>query len=269
MLHSPTIIDEIETRLRSVDALLIPHGFLTDLPYLDLWRDHWLIVASDTNERAAQGITMELMAESPWVFTYQSRTAFTSATRQLQQLGIEPRVDAVVESFLSLPHFIAGTDRLGLIQSGLGAAALGQGGIRLFEPPFDATPVLNALWWHPVHTRDPEHAWMRSLFAEAAAGMPAPGAARADTVVTHSPEDEGQSGMTTYSGLDGRTIVITGAARGQGAREALLLAASGARVIATDLLDAPPPEFAGTTIDYRRMDVVERAGLGGPRGRPG
>ncbi|WP_457101708.1 LysR family transcriptional regulator [Microbacterium sp. P5_E9] len=193
MLHSPTVIDEIETRLRSVDALLIPHGFLTGLPYLDLWRDHWLVVASDTNERAAQGITMELMAESPWVFTYQSRTAFTSATRQLQQLGIEPRVDAVVESFLSLPHFIAGTDRLGLIQSGLATAALGQGGIRLFEPPFDATPVLNALWWHPVHSRDPEHAWMRSLFAEAAAGMPAPGAARADTVATHSPDIEGQS----------------------------------------------------------------------------
>ena len=150
-------------------------------------------MASDTNERAARGITMDLMVESPWVFTYQSRTAFTSATRQLQQLGIEPRVDAVVESFLSLPHFIAGTDRLGLIQSGLGTAALGQGGIRLFQPPFDATPLLNALWWHPVHTRDPEHTWMRNLFAEAAGGMPTPGEARTDTVVTHSPGEGHQA----------------------------------------------------------------------------
>jgi len=171
MLHSPLIIDEVDTRLRSVDGLLIPHGFLTDLPYLDLWRDRWLVVAADTNERAAAGLTMELLAEAPWVFTYQSRSAFTSATRQLQQLGIEPRVDAVVESFLALPHFIAGTDRLGLIQSELAGAARGAGGIRLFEPPFDATPVLNALWWHPVHDRDPEHAWMRGLFAEAAQGF--------------------------------------------------------------------------------------------------
>jgi len=170
MLHSPTIIDEVETRLRSVDALLIPHGFLTDLPYLDLWRDHWLIVAADTNERAAQGITMDLMAQSRWVFTYQSRTAFTSATRQLQQLGIEPHVDAVVESFLALPQFIAGTDRLGLIQSGLASMAIGAG-VRLYPPPFDATPVLNALWWHPVHNRDPEHQWMRQLVAEAAEGV--------------------------------------------------------------------------------------------------
>lgn len=171
MLHSPTIIDEVETRLRSVDGLLIPHGFLTELPFLDLWRDRWMVVASADNERAAAGLTMELLAASPWVFTYQSRTAFTSATRQLQQLGIEPRVDAVVESFLSLPHFIAGTHRLGLIQSGLATAALGLDGIRLFDPPFDATPVLNALWWHPVHTHDPEHAWMRTLIAEAAQGL--------------------------------------------------------------------------------------------------
>ena len=171
MMHSPTVIDEVETRLRSVDALLIPHGFLTELPHLDLWRDRWLVVASDTNLRTAAGLTMEVMAESPWVFTYQSRTAFTSASRQLQQLGIEPRIDAVVESFLALPQFIAGTNRLGLIQSSLADFARGTAGIRLFEPPFDATPVLNALWWHPVHDRDPEHAWMRALFAEAAQGL--------------------------------------------------------------------------------------------------
>ena len=130
MLHSPTIIDEVATRLRSVDGLLIPHGFLSDLPYRDLWRDRWVIVASDTNERASAGLTMEDMAEAHWVFTYQSRTAFTSAGRQLQQLGIEPRVDAVVESFLALPQFVAGTDRLGLIQPGLAAVALRGGGIR-------------------------------------------------------------------------------------------------------------------------------------------
>lgn len=27
---------------------------------------------------------------------------------------------------------------------------------------------MSALWWHPVHTRDPEHVWMRGIFEEAA-----------------------------------------------------------------------------------------------------
>lgn len=167
-LHSPSIVEDAATSLRSADAMVIPHGYLTDLPYEDLWRDRWVIVASDDNEAVADGLTMELLAESPWVFTYRSRSAFTSATRQLQMLGLEPQVEAVVEGFLVLSHFIVGTNRLGMIQSGLVPAVAGQPGLRIFEVPFDATPTANALWWHPVHDRDPEHAWLRSVFLEAA-----------------------------------------------------------------------------------------------------
>jgi DNA-binding transcriptional LysR family regulator len=167
MLHNPSIVEEAVTRLRSADGMMIPHGYLTDLPYLDLWRDGWVVLASESNERIGDRLSMELLGELPWVLTYQTRTAFTSAARQLQQLGVEPHVQAVVESFLALPHFIAGTDRLGLIQASLADSAARVGGIRILEAPFDATPVVSALWWHPVHGRDPEHAWMRGLFERA------------------------------------------------------------------------------------------------------
>ena len=168
MLHNPGIVDDAVNRLRSVDAMVIPHGHLTDLPYMDLWRDDWVIIASESNERIGDELTMEVLGELPWVLTFQTRTAYTSAARQLQQLGIEPRVEAIVESFLSLPHFVAGTDRLGLLQAGLARTAERATGIRVLAPPFDATPVVSALWWHPVHNRDPEHAWMRGLFEQAA-----------------------------------------------------------------------------------------------------
>ena len=170
MLHNPAIVDDVVNRLRSVDGMVIPHGHLTDLPYADLWRDEWMVVASDTNDLIGDSdeLTMEVLAASPWVFTFQSRTAYTSATRQLQQLGVEPRVEAVVESFLALPHFIAGTNRLGLIQAALAPVTERVHGIRLLRPPFAATPVVNALWWHPVHNRDPEHMWMRGIFEQAA-----------------------------------------------------------------------------------------------------
>jgi DNA-binding transcriptional LysR family regulator len=122
---------------------------------------------------------MENVAELPWVMSYQSRSAFTSAQRQIQQLGIEPRVEVVVESFLSLPHFVVGTRRIGLIQAALAPFALQLGGVRVLPLPFDATPLVNALWWHPVHNRDSEHEWMRGIFAEAA-GIVADAAAKED-----------------------------------------------------------------------------------------
>jgi DNA-binding transcriptional LysR family regulator len=168
MLHNTPIVDDAATSLRSVDAMVIPHGYLTDLPYEDLWRDRWVIVADEANEAVAAGLTMQLLRDSPWVFTYRSRSAFTSASRQLQMMGIEPRVDVIVESFLAIGNFIVGTQRLGLVQAALAPEVARLGGIRILETPYDATPTANALWWHPVHDRDPEHAWMRGLFAEAA-----------------------------------------------------------------------------------------------------
>ncbi len=167
MLHNPSVVDEAAMRLRSADAMIIPHGFLTDLPYLDLWHDDWHAVVADENETVGDTLTMEDLADTPFVMTYASRTAFTSAGRQIQQLGIEPHIVAIVESFLALPHFVAGTRRVGLIQGALVPIARSLDGIRVVGLPFAATPLVNALWWHPVHDRDPEHAWMRALFEEA------------------------------------------------------------------------------------------------------
>ncbi|MDZ4045992.1 MAG: LysR family transcriptional regulator [Rhodoglobus sp.] len=172
MLHNPTIVDDALTRLRSVDGMVIPHGHVTDMPYTDLWRDDWVAIVDD-DHFGSEELTMARIADAPWVLTFQSRTAFTSAARQIQQMGVEPRIAVVVESFLSLPHFIVGTDRIGLVQSAVIPTISAVPGIRVVPLPFAATPIVNALWWHPVHGRDPEHAWMRELFAEAARTLPA------------------------------------------------------------------------------------------------
>ncbi|MCI1020435.1 LysR family transcriptional regulator [Microbacterium sp. C5A9] len=167
MLHNPTVVEDAPNRLRSVDGMIIPHGFLTDLAYADLWRDEWVALVADGEHGPGGELTMEDLAARPYVMTYQSRTAFTSASRQIQQLGVEPRVDAVVESFLTLPLYVAGTRRIGLIQRALAPLAARLGGVRVVELPFAPTPLVHALWWHPVHARDPEHAWMVELFQEA------------------------------------------------------------------------------------------------------
>jgi DNA-binding transcriptional LysR family regulator len=171
MLHNPVVVEDAATRLRSADAMLIPHGILSDLPFADVWRDEWMAIVADSNTEVGDSVTMEELTRLPWVLNYQSRIAFTSAERQIQQLGIEPHVDVVVESFLAVPHFVAATNRIGLIQRALGSQAVRTAGVREVALPFEPTPLLNALWWHPVHSRDPEHAWMRDLFVEAGARL--------------------------------------------------------------------------------------------------
>lgn len=166
-LHYAQFIEDAARQLRTADGVLIPHGPITGLPFLDLFSDGWVGVAATDNTEVGDAITMDQAASSPWVFTYQSRVAFTPAGRQLHELGIEPHIDCVVEGFLSLPWFIAGTRRLGLIQARLAPFVTQHPGVRVVAPPFEPTPIRNALWWHPVHDRDPEHVWMRSLFAEA------------------------------------------------------------------------------------------------------
>ena len=158
-------------RLRSADGLILPHGFLGDLPYADLWHDDWVIVADADNHAAERGLTLNDLAECHWVYTYQSRSAFTLVSRQLQNLGVEPVVDVVVESFVLLPEFLIGTTRLALVQARLAQKASRMGGFRVVAPPFEAAPVLTALWWHPLYTNDPEHGWIRRIFQETARGI--------------------------------------------------------------------------------------------------
>ncbi|MCU1482964.1 MAG: 3-alpha-(or 20-beta)-hydroxysteroid dehydrogenase [Subtercola sp.] len=57
-------------------------------------------------------------------------------------------------------------------------------------------------------------------------------------------------------GLAGKTIVVTGAAGGQGAALCRVLAASGAFPIATDILDRAPAGLFDAPIVYRRLDVT-------------
>jgi LysR family nod box-dependent transcriptional activator len=174
-LHNPQFIEDVAHRLRTADGVLIPHGPVDNLPYLDLFTDGWVGVVATDNPDVGDRITMEVAASSPWVFTYQSQAAFTPAGRQLHELGVEPRIDAVVEGFLAMPAFIAGTRRLGLVQARLAPFVAHHQGVRVVAPPFEPTPISNALWWHPVHDRDPEHVWMRSLFAEAGRELSGPG----------------------------------------------------------------------------------------------
>jgi DNA-binding transcriptional LysR family regulator len=165
--HSAQIVEHAREILRTVDGMIIPHGFLSNLPYMNLFEDGWVCLVAKSNRRVGRTLTMDHLAELPWAFTYLTPTAFTPAARQLQMLGIEPHVQMVVASFLALPFVIAGTERIALVQSRVARQLTAHPDVQALPCPYDAVPISEAFWWHPMYERDPGHLWLRRYLADA------------------------------------------------------------------------------------------------------
>jgi DNA-binding transcriptional LysR family regulator len=162
----PVFVDNAAENLRTVDGVVLPHGFLTDVPATDLFDDTWVCVVSPDNDLVGDELTMADLAALPWVVMWDLPTAFAPAARQLSMLGVEPRVEVTADSFLALPFLVAGTRRIAVLQARLAHRLAPAAGVRLLPCPWDVVPVKEALWWHPSQRRDPAHEWLRRTLRE-------------------------------------------------------------------------------------------------------
>jgi DNA-binding transcriptional LysR family regulator len=169
-LHQITVpaVDDAAQALRDVDAMVLPHGILSDLPSQQLFTDEWVCIVAAGHPGIGEKLTMADLERLPMVVTYQSPTAYTPAAKQLSMLGVQPRVQLVAESFLALPFLVAAGNGVALIQARLARQLTPVVPIRILPCPFDVSSLIEALWWHPMYDRDPGHRWLRQLFAEAA-----------------------------------------------------------------------------------------------------
>jgi hypothetical protein len=71
-----------------------------------------------------------------------------------------------------LPEPSAGTRRIALLQARLARLLVPLTAVRVLEPPYEAVPLREALWWHPVHTHDAAHIWLRETAARLGRRMP-------------------------------------------------------------------------------------------------
>lgn len=91
--------------------------------------------------------------------------------RQLALLDIQPRIAIRLESYLGVPYFVAGTDRVALMQERLATRLGAQLNLRVVECPGTSEPIVEALWWHRQHEDDTAHTWFRRLVIETARGL--------------------------------------------------------------------------------------------------
>lgn len=160
----PDVPENAAALLTTSDGLFMPHGVISGFPAVDLFTDRWVVLVAADNAEVGDELTMADLARLPWA-TYQ-RASDALAARQLAMIGIEPRVEVSADSFQLLPFLVAGTRRVALIQESLARMLSGVAEVRVLRPPYDAVPLHEAMWWHPVHTHDAAHVWLRETAAK-------------------------------------------------------------------------------------------------------
>ncbi|MEU0425217.1 LysR family transcriptional regulator [Streptomyces canus] len=163
------VAEDTGTLLSTADGLLMPHGVISGFPTVELFTDRWAVLVAEDNDEVGDRLTMDDLARLPWVI-YQ-RTYDAPAARQLSMLGIDPRVEVSVDSFQLLPFLVAGTHRIALVQRRLAELLSRVAAVRVMEAPYEAVPLQEALWWHPVHTHDAAHIWLRETAARVGAEL--------------------------------------------------------------------------------------------------
>ncbi|WP_353946923.1 LysR family transcriptional regulator [Streptomyces sp. HUAS MG91] len=168
---APSVVENPATALSTVDGLLMPHGIIDGFPTVGLYSDRWVCIVADDHPGIGDELTLGHLAGLPWA-VYQ-RPYDAPAARQLSMLGISPRVEVSVQTFQLLPHMVEGTRRIAMIQERLARRAVRSAAVRVLPCPFEAVPVQEVLWWHPVHAQDAAHIWLRRRAEEVGATLAA------------------------------------------------------------------------------------------------
>ena len=60
-----TLIDDPAAQLSTVDGLFMPHGIISGLPAVELFRDRWLCAVAEDNPEVGESITLDQLAALP------------------------------------------------------------------------------------------------------------------------------------------------------------------------------------------------------------
>ena len=91
--HQGRVLGTAAETLRAVDGVVLPHGYLSRLPHVDLFTDRWVCVVSADNDDVGDRLTLDELAAMPMVLTHwQGSASDVPAARQLSMRGVQPNV---------------------------------------------------------------------------------------------------------------------------------------------------------------------------------
>ncbi|WP_457489048.1 LysR family transcriptional regulator [Tardiphaga sp. P5_C10] len=142
----------------------------SEFPCTPVFTDRWLCAVDAGNrEVPKRKITKEQFLALPHlVYGIGQDRQLNLADQHLVQSGILRRIDVTVESFLLVPFFLQGTPLISLVLARAAKRLAATTNIRTLEPPFSLPDIHETMYWHPRHTTDSGHRWLRERLKQVA-----------------------------------------------------------------------------------------------------
>jgi len=167
---------ETETHLRCHDLMMVPLGY--QLPGISeaVMHDRFVCIVDPDNPRLKDGrLTLRDLAEMPHAASAFGKS-LTPADRQLETLGITPRVQVSAPGFSVLPFLVGGTDLVAMVPERLARRFEGFARCVAVPAPFPDVPLVEAMYWHHNRHSDPAHRWLRETVRMVGASLDEPAA---------------------------------------------------------------------------------------------
>lgn len=140
---------------------------------LPLFSDRWLCAVDRANPHApAERFTWAQYLKLPHlVYGIGPDRQLNLADQHLARMDIKRRIEVSVESFLLVPFLLQGTQLVSLVLERVARLLAGTTNVRMLEPPQALPDIHEAMFWHPRHTTDPGHRWLRERLCAIARGL--------------------------------------------------------------------------------------------------
>ena len=180
---------DLPDTLRRVDAIVsAPKAEFkaSELRGTELFRDRWVCVIDAEND-ISDAITVDDLERMSWVVPNHPDGEYPASSPLgpvLAGLRRRPSVAVRVDSYHVTPWFVAGTDRVAVMQQRLARQFADRPDLRTLDCPVDVPPLTEILWWHQRNDDDPGHRWLRTLLRHVSAPL------RPDSDPIHSGDAE-------------------------------------------------------------------------------
>jgi len=156
----------------AADLVIEPAEIMPDAQLASerLFADRWLCCVWAGNTVVGERMTLEeYLRLGHLVYSMGRGQPASIVDQHLERSGVPRRIEFTVESFLLAPFLLEGTDLVTVVPERAVPHLRRTAAIKVLDPPMPVPGITERLWWHPRHTADPAHAWIRAHIAEIAA----------------------------------------------------------------------------------------------------